>query len=63
MNDQPNGELQRSLTCVVCKSEVSPAVAVKTSLGYTHPGPCQNYAEELPLSESTGILEETQLLM
>lgn len=49
--------------CVVCKSEVASAFAIKTPVGFTHPGPCQQYADELPLSESVGTLEETQLLM
>lgn len=56
-------DVAKSVICVVCKSEVISAIAVKTPVGFTHPGPCAHYAEELPLSESVGTLEETQLLM
>ncbi|UYD57830.1 hypothetical protein MEIMHGIN_00202 [Aeromonas phage avDM3] len=49
--------------CVVCKQPVAKVLAVKTGYGLTHPGPCAHYAENLPLSESTGILEETELLV
>ncbi|ADM79663.1 hypothetical protein Aes012_172 [Aeromonas phage Aes012] len=49
--------------CVVCKQLVPKALAVYTSFGPAHPGPCAHYVETLPLSESTGILEETELLV
>lgn len=50
--------------CVVCKTPIDPALVVETDKGPVHPGPCYNYAVELPVSESSNEqLNETQLLI
>lgn len=50
--------------CVVCKTPIDAALVVHTDKGCTHPGPCYNYVQSLPVSESAEEqLTETQLLL
>lgn len=49
--------------CVACKQPVEPVLAVQTPHGPAHAGPCAHYAENMPISESTDVLQETELLM
>lgn len=50
--------------CVVCKTPIDSALVVETDKGPVHPGPCYNYVQQLPVSESSEEqLNETQLLL
>ncbi|WCZ66369.1 hypothetical protein [Yersinia phage MHG19] len=50
--------------CSVCKQPIDQALVVNTQLGPVHPGPCYNYAVELPVTESSEEqLNEVQLLV
>ncbi|BBC78251.1 hypothetical protein KNT65_gp242 [Escherichia phage EcS1] len=50
--------------CVVCKTPIDSALVVQSDKGLVHPGPCYNYACELPVTEDTQEqLNETQLLI
>ena len=51
--------------CVVCKQPIDDMLVVQTQNGPTHPGHCQQYAQELPVTESDfdNVLVETELLL
>lgn len=46
--------------CAVCKQKLE-GLVVETSQGEVHPGPCQQYADEQQLNEST--VENTELIL
>ncbi|AHY25169.1 hypothetical protein AVV36_gp241 [Pectobacterium bacteriophage PM2] len=50
--------------CVVCKTPIDSVLVVDSDKGPCHPGPCYNYAQLTPVSESSDEpLNEVQLLM
>lgn len=54
---------QSETVCVVCKLPLAKQLAVQTTYGPAHPGPCAHYAQNLPITESAEALNETELLM
>lgn len=51
------------IKCVVCKQPIQKGYEIQTPSGPAHLGPCAHYVDSLPLSESTQLLEETELLL
>lgn len=50
--------------CVVCKTPIDDALVVESDNGPVHPGPCYNFACQIPVSESSEQeLNEVQLIM
>lgn len=50
--------------CKVCKTPIDDALVIQTEHGPVHPGPCLNYVQNLPISESDDkLLNETELLL
>lgn len=50
--------------CVVCKQPIDSILVVNTDKGPVHPGQCQAYIEQMPVTESSEeFITETELLL